>query len=99
MFLVTKQITIKLNEEKFRPLIDKLNEFSGTGLATSDSELVGRCIFYTYFSIFSKVHNQNTKSGFEVLQDCSGQDSSELIMTFLQEYSSFRKKGLSGSNR
>lgn len=96
---ITKQITIKLNEERFRPLVEKLNEFAGTGLAASDSELVGRCLFYCYFSIFSKTSDAGTKSGFEKLQEVAGIDSSEMILRFLQDYSKFKKGGLPALER
>ncbi|MBN1544323.1 hypothetical protein JW898_02570 [Candidatus Woesearchaeota archaeon] len=74
--------------------MNKMNEFSGTGLAASDSELVGRCLFYCYFSIFYKTHDNNTKSGFHVLQKYSGLDSSDMILSFLRAYSLFKKGGL-----
>jgi len=74
--------------------MDKLNEFAGTGLSTSDSDLVGKCLFYSYFSIFCKVHDRNTKSGFEVLGESSNLESSEMILNFLQAYSLFKKQGL-----
>ena len=44
---MTKQIVIKLNEEKFKPLLDKLKT-DGHGPVGSYSELVGKIIFFDY---------------------------------------------------
>jgi hypothetical protein len=46
---MTKQITIRLNEQKFRPLLDMLKT-EGRDAARSDSELVGVCLFYIYYT-------------------------------------------------
>ena len=45
---MTRQITIKLNEKKFKPLLDKLSH-NGLGSVGSYSELVSKMILFDYF--------------------------------------------------
>jgi hypothetical protein len=89
---MTKQITIKLNEERFRPLLNKLRMFGGDGITESDSDLVGKCLFLCYELIYNK--RGRDKTSFDVLAENAGQDKPQLILGFLSDYYRFKKKGL-----
>ena len=91
---MTKQITIKLNESRFRPLMDKLRAFGGEGLVDSDSDLVGKALFYCYHSIYYKNPELGDKTSYDVISEKSGAGKSELLLKFLNMYHQFKKKGL-----
>ena len=88
---MTKQITIKLNHDVFRPVLDKLQFFGGSGITTSDSDLAAKCIYLAYHLIYLKTKNGKTR--LEVLFDALGEEQSESVLRFLNEYYRFKKRG------
>ena len=58
---MTKQIVIKLNEKKFKPLLQKLKS-NGYGAVGSYSELVGKIIFFDYLLWNKKCRELKNKS-------------------------------------
>lgn len=91
---MTKQITIKLNESRFRPILEKLRAFCGEGMAESDSDLVGKSLFYCYYASYCKNPDLGGKSTFDVISKKSGSTKPELLLNFLNKYQLFKKKGL-----
>ena len=91
---ITDQITIKLNAKKFRPLLKKLESFAGQGLVSCDSDLVGKALFYCYYSIYVKKPDCNNKTVFEIVSEMCKKDKPEMVLNFLNEYSDFKKHGL-----
>ncbi|MFC1800978.1 hypothetical protein ACFLZB_00750 [Nanoarchaeota archaeon] len=89
---MTKQITIKLNYELFRPLIDSLRHFSGQGVVSSDSDLVGKALFFAHFII--RHPTKKGKTRFEILAEDASVEKPESIVNFLNEFYLFKKNGL-----
>ena len=83
------QITIKLNKERFRPLLDLLNGFCPIG---SDSDLVGRCIFFTYYA--NCIKQKNGKTIIQNYYDDIGTNYEEDLGRFLIKYAEFKNKNL-----
>ena len=90
---MTEQITIKLNKELFRPLIDELSDFGGRGITESDSDLVGKSLFFAYFFISSKQGSAG-KTSLETVLEAKKIEKAEAILQFLNDYYVFKKKGL-----
>jgi hypothetical protein len=90
---MTEQITIKLNKELFRPLIDELRDFGGHGITESDSDLVGKTLFFTYFFI-SRNQEPSGKTALESVLEFRKVEKAEAILRFLNDYYLFKKKGL-----
>jgi hypothetical protein len=93
---MTKQITIKLNHDHFRPLLEELKLFAGTGITESDSDMVGKALFFCHQSVIQRIPQRNHKTHFEILTDNIGISKSDAILYFLNNYSDFKKKGLKG---
>jgi hypothetical protein len=91
---ITEQITVKLNAKRFRPLMKELESFAGDGLIECPSDLVGKALFYCYYSIYHKRDDRDGKSVVEFVSEKSGEQKSELILNFLKEYHTFKKHGL-----
>jgi len=89
---MTDQITVKLNEKLFRPLIEDIDKFTGPGMVKSDSDLVAKCIFFTHQFMYKKQDSLGGKTLWEVLQEQSGREKPEMILTFLKNYSEFSRK-------
>jgi len=89
---MTKQITIKLNHDLFRPVLDKLTKFAGEGVTASDSDLVAKCIFFCDYIIFDKLKSGKTR--LDLITESRDIELSEGILNFLGEYQKFKKQGL-----
>jgi hypothetical protein len=90
---MTHQIVIKLNEERFKPILDKL-KMNGPGAVSSYSELVGKIIFFDYL-LWTKKHEElGNKTKIEFLINEFGLTSDELTVDFLQKYIEFTKSGI-----
>ena len=90
---MTNQIVIKLNEEKFKPLLDKLKT-NGHGAVSSYSELVGKIIFFDYLLWTRKCEELGGKTKAEFLINKLGLTNDELTVDFLQKYIEFTKSGI-----
>jgi len=88
---MTKQIVIKLNEKKFRPLFDSIKEKCGT--SKSDSELAGKALFNLYLQLFEKIPNLENQTMLEFFSEIQGKSFDEMHMEFLRAYSLFLEKG------
>jgi hypothetical protein len=91
---ITDQITVKLNAKKFRPLLEKLESFAGKGITECNSDLVGKALFFCYYSIYDKKPDCNDKTTFQIISEMTGMEKPEMLLNFLQAYSEFKKQGL-----
>ncbi len=91
--LMTHQIVIKLNEERFKPILDKLKS-NGHGPVSSYSELVGKIIFFDYLLWTKKYEELGSKTKMNFLLEKVGLSNDELTVDFLQEYIEFTKAGI-----
>ena len=89
---MTHQIVIKLNEERFKPLLDKLKT-NGHGAVHSYSELVGKIIFFDYLLWTKKCEELGDKTKMEFLLEKLEVTNDELTIDFLQKYIEFTKSG------
>ncbi len=89
--LVTKQITIKLNERKFKPILDNLNRISGHKVKTY-SELAGKCIWFCHVFGTKKMEKLGNKSHFEFMAQMRGMTTKELLKDLSKKYRLFAKK-------
>jgi len=81
---------IKLNEKKFKPLLDKLKS-DGHGPVASYSELAGKIIFFDYLLWTKKCEELRGKTKMEFLLEKLGLSNDELTVDFLQKYIEFLK--------
>ncbi|MBW2964208.1 hypothetical protein KY363_02000 [Candidatus Woesearchaeota archaeon] len=91
---MTKQITIKLNEEQFQPLLDTLQKFAGDALGETNSDFVAKTLFFCYYFITKKHPEFQNKTDYELLAEMKHIDKAEVMLEFLNEYSRFKKEGL-----
>ncbi|MBW2964209.1 hypothetical protein KY363_02005 [Candidatus Woesearchaeota archaeon] len=90
---MTKQLTIKLNEEQFQPLIDELKRFTGEAMGETNSDFVAKTLFFAYMYLKKKQPGVN-KTLYEVLDEQLNFDKSEIMLQFMNEYAEFKKVGL-----
>ncbi|MBW2964206.1 hypothetical protein KY363_01990 [Candidatus Woesearchaeota archaeon] len=95
---MTEQITIKLNKKMFRPVIEKLKEFAGTGMFDSDSDIAGKALFYTLRATCKK-HEKLNKTSFDIITETTGLTKPEALLEFLNDYYKFKKNGLTGCEK
>ena len=86
---MTKQITIKLNEERFKPLLDKIMGI--TGLEKTYSEVAAKCIWFTHRFSFQK-DPKTGKTMLELMADMKGRTVEEALLDGLKKYSDFCQK-------
>jgi hypothetical protein len=86
--VMTKQLTIKLNEEKFIPLLKKMGCF--LGYPSSNSDLVARCIFFTYLVM---TENINGNISFELFCKRLDVTKEEAILEFIKKYKDYVTNG------
>jgi len=89
---MTNQIVIKLNEKKFKPLLDKLKS-NGHGAVRSYSELVGKIIFFEHLLWEEKCKEFNDKTRMQFLMDKLGETHAEFMKCFLKQYIKFISSG------
>lgn len=98
---MTRQIVIKLNEKKFKPILQKAfaNSYGPVG---SYSELVGKIIFFDYLFWNEKCKEFKGKTRMQFLMDKLNQAHTEFTKFFLSQYMKFmstsRPKDLSKPN-
>lgn len=88
---MTKQITIKLNEKKFRPILDALHR-NCAGIPASDSELVGLALFHAH--LFCTQKHPSGKTYAEWFAQQFNMKKDEAQYTLMTKYKQFQKKGL-----
>ena len=94
---MTKQIVIKLNEKKFKPILDKLKS-NGYGAIGSYSELAGKIIFFDYLLWNKKCNELNCKTRMQFLMDKLKETHSQFLKFFLSKYIKFISSGKPENN-
>ena len=89
---MTKQIVIKLNEAKFKPLLDKLFT-KGQDAMTGYSNLVGLCIFAGYAQGHMKVDALDNKSLADFVREKTGISDETFILRLMGKYQEYLKTG------
>jgi len=80
---MTKQIIIKLNYKKFKPLLDDLITMCP---AHSKSELVGLCVYLTWQHCNNEIKELDCLTMFEYLCKIKDITKEKALIDFLQEY-------------
>ena len=88
---MTKQITIKLNEKSFKPVLDRMMKAT-RGVARSNSELVGMCVFYVHEVNFRKAEQLGNKTRAEFLLEKFGYTGEDGLLEWLKDFKTFMKK-------
>jgi hypothetical protein len=83
-----------LNAGIFKDLLEELKKFAGEGIADSDSDLVGKSLFFCYYHIRRRQKALGGKTNFQTLAELRKQEVPEMLMDFLNEYYIFKKKGI-----
>jgi hypothetical protein len=96
---LTKQITIKLNHEHFRPVLDNLRAFMGSGTSESDSDMAGKSLFFCHQFLLQKQPQRGNRTYLEILLESIGADRAEAVLLFLNKYAEFKKKGLNSRRK
>ena len=86
---MTKQINIKLNDKKFRKILDDINSVTYNSLVT-DSDIVARSMFFLHIFFFEKLDDK-TRS--EILKDYLGWDFDKKLSDFNLKYNRFNRNG------
>ncbi|MBR9706240.1 hypothetical protein GOV14_04345 [Candidatus Pacearchaeota archaeon] len=85
---MTKQIVIKLNEKKFKPILDKLmNACHKTSRSYSD--LVGKCLFFSQKYNSEEIPELDNKSQRDFILNKLGKPKDMAFLEFLKKYTEF----------
>ena len=91
MVIITEQITIKLNKEKFEKLLDDLMDY--TGLPETRSELVGKALWFLHCFAFKKVPAFGNKTHFELMLKERGMNMEQFCLDVRKKYLKFTQTG------
>ncbi len=83
---MTSQIVIKLNEKKFRPILDCLKPIS---LGRSYSEIAGFCIWYCSLCSREKVPELGNKTRKEFLSEKLGASEEQRVIDLIMKFNEF----------
>ena len=83
---MTSQIVIKLNEKKFKPILESVGSCTAF---KSYSELAGFCIWFCYLSHVEQVSGLGNKTRFEYISEKMGISIEEGKLKSIQMYSAF----------
>lgn len=89
---MTRQITIKLNEKRFKPLLDKLSH-NGLGSVKSYSELIGKIVLFDYLNWSEKCKKLNNKTKMQFIIEKMKISKRKMHEEFLKVFEKFNKKG------
>ena len=89
---MTHQIVIKLNEEKFKPILDKLKS-NGYGAVGSYSELAGKIIFFDYLLWNKKCDELENKTRMQFLMNKLDETHVDFMKFFLSQETEFISPG------
>ena len=88
---MTRQITVKLNEKKFAPILKDLKLLGG-GIEITNSEAAGKAIFFTHRYLTKKETKLGNKTRLDSYLEASGYSRDECTIQFLKEYAEFISK-------
>jgi hypothetical protein len=87
---MTKQIIVKLNQRRFKPILDKLGS-DGLGSVKSYSELVGKVVFFDFLLEYEKCKKLDNKTCINFLTAGLGLTEEAFKKDFLRNYKEFSK--------
>ena len=87
---MARQLVIKLNEAKFKPLLDQIMQVGECSQTYSES--VGKGIFFIHQFLFEKDPASN-KTKVERMLEAEGASLEESFLAFLKKYNQFLKDG------
>jgi len=87
---MTKQIVIKLNSKKFKPILDSLKDKCGN-TSKSDSEHVGKCLYFLNRLVNKPNPCFSGLTSLDYLLKVQGITFEKVYMNFLKEYADFLK--------
>lgn len=90
---MTEQIVIKLNHEKFKPLLDDFNEKILKNSSQSYSWLVGFTVWYMHKFMFDRNEIFDNKTRVQILLEKRGITLDEAILIYMGEFIEFLKTG------
>lgn len=86
---MTKQLTIKLNEERFNPILNDLNQF-GFGFLRSNSAMTSFSLWFMWWFTHHKTDDGRTV--FEKYAQSVDKSEEECILYCVREYCEFASK-------
>lgn len=89
---MTKQIVIKLNEEKFKPLLDKLIAEGGHHISRTYSEITAKSLFFVSRFLFEKIPELDNKTMREFIEEARDFSPEQGLIDMLSSYSKFLSK-------
>ena len=90
---MTKQITIKLNEAKFKPILDMLVSAEMGRNAKTYSELAGKCIWFCHYFGIKKFAKFGNKTQFQMMAQMNGLNIQQAMADAGKHYAKFLKTG------
>ena len=88
---MTKQIVIKLNEEKFKPLLDDFNTNFLKNSSQSYSRLAGFTLWYMHMFALKKDKDFDGKTRLEWIMDKRGLNINEALLIMMGKFTEFIK--------
>ncbi len=87
---MTKQIIVKLNEKRFKPLLDGLMS-TACDTVKNYSDCIGKSTFFLYDYMFTKYHRLGNKTKHEFILAALGISEDEETLKFLGDYNKFSR--------
>ena len=90
---MTEQTVIKLNKEKFAPLLEAL-EKKTLHTPRNYSELVGWCLWFIYCMAYVEIPEMENKTFVDLVLEKTNLSLEEAIIRAIRSYNVFLKEGL-----
>lgn len=88
---MTEQIVVKLNKNKFKPLLDEFNRKFMKNTASSYSWLTGFALWYMHMFSLKKDPDFNNKTRMQWIIDKRNLNSDEALLIMMGRYTEFLK--------
>jgi hypothetical protein len=89
---MTEQIVIKLNKERFEPVLEALANFE-QGTSRTYSEITGKCLVFLLMYTLEDRPELGGKTRAQFTVEKEGRTYNEGLLEFLQKYTQFIKEG------
>jgi len=86
--MTVNYVTAKLRKDKFRPLLDAIENVAGMK-AKSENNLIGGCVFFTY--LFMMAPMKEGKTMYQQMNKILKRTEPEAILGFMSQYYEFLK--------
>ncbi|HII71241.1 TPA: hypothetical protein HA265_00620 [Candidatus Woesearchaeota archaeon] len=88
---MTRQITIKLNEEKFGPMLDDLKKY-GHEIIETNSAIAGFAVWFLHRHCFVKRPELGMLTGTEFLMKSYDKPKEQIMFETIKEFKDFSSK-------